>query len=145
MSADWLTTTLPVSATEAYNRFVEVDRLPHWLPIVRSARVTRRAADGMASRASFMAELDRGSVGYTLAYRYDHDRRLVAWATRRGAALRIAGCARFTELGPRACMMEYRLSVHRGSLPSWSDRFYDNHATSAVLSHFRDYLANRLH
>jgi len=40
-------------------------------------------------------------------------------------------------------MLEYQLSVDRGGLPMWRDPFYEGHAPSAVLYHFRDHI-NRL-
>lgn len=139
-AATWLTTTLPIAAALAYRRFLDVESTPRWLPILRSAQVSDRDPDGRPLAAAFMASFERASVGYSLQYRHDPAQRELLFHTPRGSGIRIAGRARFRELGPSACLMEYQLAVESRGLPPWLDPFYDNHAASAVLSRFREYV-----
>ena len=66
-----VSTTLTVGAQVAYEVFSDAVEIPRWLPIVQTARILTRAADGRPSRVSFTRKLERGSLGYTLNYRYD--------------------------------------------------------------------------
>jgi len=137
---EWITTTLPVAAEIAYRRFCSLDDLPLWLPIIRSVRIQQHDRAGEATRASFLAALDNATIGYTLFYEYDPAQLSVRWATPPGSTIQVAGGAYFQPFGPRACLMGYALRVDRGDLPAWRDPFFENHAASAVLGHFRDYI-----
>ncbi len=137
---DWITTTLPVCALVGYEQFAAVDQTANWLPVVRSARVLSRSADGRPKRVSFMAQLERASIGYQLEYKFDDDALTVHFSTPPESNVTIAGWARFSPLGHYACMLEYQLTVNRAGLPMWQDPFYEGHAPSAVLYHFRDHI-----
>jgi uncharacterized membrane protein len=140
----YLSTTLPVAAERAYELFCDIDRLPEWMSVVRSARVINRYADGRARRTAFIGELERASVGYTLDYSYDDVALVVSWTTARDATTRISGSARFDDLGPRSCMLHYELDLQaHASLPAWDDPMFDGHPSSAVLADFRDYLSRK--
>ncbi len=137
---DWITTTLPVSASEAFARFTDLEAVPEWLPVVASVKVRARNRQGLPVVAAFLARLERATVGYSLRYHYDADGLGVFWTTPPDAGVRVVGRARFSPLGPNAALMEYQLGLDRHGLPAWDDPFFDNHAPSAVLSHFRDYV-----
>jgi len=137
---DWITTTLPVCALVGYERFAAVEETANWLPVVRSARVLSRYPNGRPRRVSFIAQLERASIGYQLEYEFDDEALTVQFTTPPDANVKVTGWARFSPLGHYACMLEYQLSVDRGGLPMWRDRFYEGHAPSAVLYHFRDHI-----
>jgi hypothetical protein len=80
-SPSFLSIALPRDADSSYALFCEVERIPEWLSIVRSAHVTKRDARNRARDVSFLARLERATVGYTCRYRYDSRARMVAWAT----------------------------------------------------------------
>ena len=137
---EWISTTLPVPAEIAYQRFCQLDDLPMWLPIVRSVRIQQYGPGGEPTRASFLAALDNATIGYTLFYEYDRTRLAVRWATPPGSTIQVAGGAYFQPLSPKACLMGYALRLDRGELPAWRDPFFENHAASAVLGHFREFI-----
>lgn len=142
-----LTSTLPVSAVAAYEMFCEIDRVPEWLNVTRSARVLEWDDMDRPVRVAFRAELERASVSYTLHYTYCSDRLEVSWTTRSGCGTTVAGSAKFTPLGPNASMIHYELTLDLagGSLPRWDDPFFDAHAASAVVAGYRDWLKRQVH
>ncbi len=142
---DWITTTLPVCSLAAYRRFAAVEELPRWLPVIHSVRVLSRNHNGRPERVSFLAQLDRATIGYVLEYEYHEADLSIRFTTPEDAAIQVSGWARFTPLGHYASLMEYQLQVDRGELPAWDDGFFENHAPSAVLHHFREHLSRRLH
>ena len=142
---DWITTTLPVCSLAAYRKFAAVEEVVDWLPVIHSVRVMSRNHNGRPERVSFLAEMTRATIGYVLEYEYQEADLTIRFSTPEDAAVQISGWARFTPLGHYASLMEYQLRVERGGLPAWSDSFFENHAPSAVLHHFRDYLERRLH
>lgn len=139
----FLSIALPRPADIAYRLFCDVERIPEWLPIVRSAVVTRRDRRGRARDVAFLARLERATVGYTCRYRYDEADRHVAWATPAEASIVVQGFAQFAALGDRACLMTYSLDLDlgaHGALPGWSDPFFDGHAASTAMHDFRDFV-----
>jgi ribosome-associated toxin RatA of RatAB toxin-antitoxin module len=140
--APHLSTALPRAADDCYALFCDVERIPAWLTVVRSAVVTRRDALERAADVAFLARLERATVGYTCSYEYQPAHRRVVWSTREDASIRVAGFAQFAPLGARACLMTYALDLDLGSsgLPTWSDPLFEGHAASASLSDFRDYV-----
>lgn len=140
MGGDELSTTLPVAAGLGYELFADVEAIPGWLSIVRSVRVVARTAEGRARRVSFMAALERGTIGYTVDYAFDDLLCRVTWATRSDSSIQVAGEARFAPLGDRACMMYYRLGLSLPSVGEWGDPSFDGHAASAVVHDFRDHV-----
>ena len=135
-----VSTTLPVSAGVAYEVFADAIETPRWLPVVQSARVMARTADGRPARVSFMGKLERGSLGYTLSYTYDVKSLIVSWTTDASSSIVIAGEARFLPLSARACLLVYRLSMEIPMVAEWSDSAYECHPASAVVADFREHL-----
>lgn len=135
-------TTLALSAEEAYELFCDVEAIPDWMSIVRSARALNRCDAGRGVRVAFIANLEQASIGYTLNYEYDDANMSVKWATNDSASTRIAGTARFQALGPNACMLHYELELRiKSNLPQWRDPMYNGHPASAAISDFRDYVS----
>jgi hypothetical protein len=147
LGSQLLTSTLPLSATAAYEMFCEIDRVPEWLSVARSARVLEWDDMDRPLRVAFRAEVQRGLVGYTLHYTYCSDRLEVSWTTHSSCGTKVAGSARFTPLGPKACMIHYELidDLAGGKLPEWDDPFFESHAASAVVAGFRDWIKRQLH
>ncbi len=135
-----VSTTLPVSAGVAYEVFADAVETPRWLPVVQAARVLERNPQGRPTRVSFTGRLDRGTLGYTLHYRYDAAQLLVAWDSEGDGSMVISGEARFLPLSPRACMMVYRLTIALPTSAEWIDHHYDGHPASAVVADFREHL-----
>lgn len=139
-SASEVSTTLPLSAPAAYGVFTDAMEIPRWLPIVQSARVLARDRDGRASRVQFMRALERGTLGYTLEYRYDPGALSVSWATLPSSNVVLSGEARFTPLSGRACMMLYRLALELPVVDDVLDSELDRHPASIVVAEFREHL-----
>ncbi len=142
-----LSTALPRRADDCYDLFIDVERIPEWLTIVRSAVITGRDAHDRARDVAFLARLERATIGYTCHYRYESGRRRVDWATSPESAICVAGYAEFAPLGERACLMTYALDLqlgNAGALPGWSDPMFEGHAASASLSDFRDFVMRSL-
>ena len=135
-----VSTTLSVSASAAYEIFSDAAEIPRWLPIVQSARTLVRDPDGRPQRVSFTRKLERGSLGYTLEYRYDPANLAVAWATPEASNVVLTGEARFVALSARACLMRYRLVL---DLPIVDDLLHgelDRHPASQVVAESREHL-----
>lgn len=139
---DVASTTLPVSAREAYEAFCDVESSPRWVSVAKSVKVLAWNPAGRPRRAAFLARLERATIGYTLHYRYDELERVVTWSTPPGASTVVTGEARFMPLGDKACLMQYalRLELPGGALPPWEDPFFSGHAASVVMNDFRDFL-----
>lgn len=137
-----LTTTLQVSPARAFELFCDLRRVPEWVSVIRSVQILGRDSSGYATRAAFLAGLERGSVGYTLRYKPRPAELTVTWESEPGGAVVVRGRAHFSSLGPEATLLHYQLqlSLPSGSLPSWGDPFFDGHAASAILSDFRDFV-----
>jgi uncharacterized membrane protein len=131
-------------ADPCYELFCDVERIPEWLAVVRSAMVTSRDARGRASEVAFLARLEHATIGYSCKYRYHTRDRRIAWRTPEGSRITIGGFAEFQPLGDKACMMTYSLDLDLPGLPEWSDPFFAGHAASATLSDFRDYVTRAL-
>lgn len=135
--------TLPVAAAEAFEVFADAAETPRWLRVVQSARVLEHGPEGRPRTVAFRAAFDRATLGYVVRYRYQADAHALVWATRPGSPIRVAGQARFADLGPRACLMTYRLSLELPVSQAWLEDHYDGHAASAVAGDFREYLRRR--
>jgi hypothetical protein len=135
-----VSTTLSVSAGTAYEIFADAVEIPRWLPIVQAARTLDRRDDGRPLRVAFTRQLERGSLGYTLEYRYDPSTLTVQWCTPEGSSVVLTGEARFVPLSTRACLMLYRLVIE---LPIVDDQItaeLDRHPASQVVAEFREHL-----
>lgn len=135
-----VSTTLPVGAGVAYEVFADVVQTPRWLPVVQSAKVLERNAAGRAEKVAFMGKLERGSLGYTLLYRYDDQSLLISWQTPESSSVLLTGEARFLPLSTRACLMVYRLAMELPLAVGWSDPAYEGHPASSVVADFREHL-----
>jgi hypothetical protein len=131
---------LSVAAGTAYEIFSDAAELPHWLPIVQSARTLLCYPDGRPRRVAFVRKLERGSLGYTLEYTYDPATLRVAWATPEDSNVVLVGEARFVPLSTRACLMLYRLVIDLPVVDDLIDSELDKHPASHVVAEFREHL-----
>lgn len=139
-SASEVTTTLPLGATAAYEVFCDAAEIPRWLPILQSARVMLRDDEGRAAKVAFMRSLERGSLGYTLAYRYDPELLTVDWSTLPSSNVHLTGQAQFVPLSPRACMMLYRIDLDLPIVDELLHGELDRHPASFVVAEFREHV-----
>lgn len=145
LPAQVVTSTLPMSAPRAFDIFCDADLLPNWVSVVKSTSVLEWTKTGRPKRVAFLSRLKGASIGYTLDYEYDEANFVARWGTRGGASTNVRGRARFTPLGDRASLIEYKLVLELpvGALPQWEDPIYNDNAASAVVHDFRDYLYRR--
>ncbi|HSK04729.1 MAG TPA: hypothetical protein VK932_25940 [Kofleriaceae bacterium] len=139
-SASEVSTTLPLGAAAAYGVFTDAAEIPRWLPIVQSARVMTRDLEGRAARVAFTRTLERGSLGYTLAYRYEANQLTVGWDTLPSSNVVLHGEARFVPLSTRACLMMYRLALELPIVDSMLHGELEQHPASLVVAEFREHL-----
>lgn len=135
-----VSTTLAVSAPVAYEVFADAVEVPRWLPIIQTARVIARTDEGRPARVAFTRKLERGSLGYTLAYTYDRDNLTVGWSTPDTSSVVLNGEAQFIPLSARACMMLYRLNIELPVLDDLIEAELDRHPASVVVAEFREHL-----
>jgi len=135
-----VSTTLSVSAGAAFEVFADAVEIPRWLPLVQSARVLAMQPDGRPSRVSFTRKLERGSLGYTLEYRYDPSTYTITWATPKTSNIVLTGEARFVPLSTRACLMLYQLVLDLPIVDDLITTELDGHPASLVVSEFREHL-----
>lgn len=138
--ASEVSTTLSVGAGVAYEVFADAIEVPRWLPIIQTARVIKRTPDGRPDQVAFTRKLERGSLGYTLNYKYDPTTLTVAWATPGSSNVVLCGEARFIPLSNRACMMLYRLVLELPIVDDLINSELDKHPASLVVSEFREHL-----
>lgn len=135
-----VSTTLTLAAGAAYEVFADAMEIPRWLPIVQTARVLSRQADGRPSRVAFTRKLERGSLGYTLEYTYDASSLTVLWSTPATSNVTLSGEARFIPLSNRACLMLYRLVLDLPVVDDLITSELDRHPASLVVAEFREHL-----
>jgi len=135
-----VSTTLSVNAGVAFEVFADAVEVPRWLPIVQTARVTSRTLEGRPARVAFTRKLERGSLGYTLEYKYDPSTHSISWSTPKESMVTLYGEARFITLSSRACMMLYRLVLDLPIVDSMTESELDRHPASLVVSEFREHL-----
>ena len=135
-----VSTTLTVGAGVAYEIFSDALEVPRWLPIVQAARTLARYPDGRPQRVAFTRTLERGSLGYTLEYRYDPTDLTVAWTTAPASNVVLHGEARFSPLSARACLMLYRLVLDLPIVDDLLSSELDRHPASHVVAEFREHL-----
>jgi hypothetical protein len=139
-AASEVSTTLNISAGAAFEIFADAVEIPRWLPLVQSARVQVMQADGRPYKVAFTRKLERGSLGYTLEYRYDPGTYTIAWSTPPTSNVVLSGEARFVPLSNRACMMVYRLVLDMPIVDDLISTELDGHPASHVVSEFREHL-----
>lgn len=135
-----VSTTLTVGAGVAYEIFSDAVEIPRWLPIVQAARTLVRYPDGLPHKVAFTRKLERGSLGYTLEYRYDPSTLTVAWTTPEASNVVLSGEARFAPLSNRACLMLYRLVLDLPIVDDLLNSELDRHPASHVVAEFREHL-----
>lgn len=135
-----VSTTLNISAGAAFEIFADALEIPRWLPLVQTARVLVMQADGRPYRVAFTRKLERGSLGYTLEYRYDPGTYTITWSTPATSNVILSGEARFVPLSNRACMMVYRLVVDLPIVDDLISTELDGHPASLVVAEFREHL-----
>jgi len=138
--ASEVSTTLSVSAGAAYEVFADAVEIPRWLPLVQAARVLGHHADGRPARVAFTRKLERGSLGYTLEYRYDPSTYTIAWSTPPSSNVILSGEARFVPLSNRACLMLYKLVLDLPVVDDLISNELDGHPASLVVAEFREHL-----
>ena len=138
--ASEVSTTLSVGAGVAYEVFADAVEVPRWLPIVQTSKVTARTSEGRPARVQFTRKLQRGSLGYTLEYKYDQSLYSVAWTTPTESNVVMYGEARFIALSSRACMMLYRLTLDLPVVDVTISNELDRHPASLVVAEFREHL-----
>lgn len=135
-----VSTTLTVGAATAYEVFADAVEVPRWLPIVQTARVLDRGADGRPRKVAFTRKLERGSLAYTLEYSYDATGLAVGWTTPTSSNVVLTGEARFVPLSSRACLMLYRLVIELPIVDDLINSELDKHPASLVVAEFREHL-----
>lgn len=138
--ASEVSTTLSVGAGTAFEVFADAVEVPRWLPIVQTARVIHRTPEGRPSKVAFTRRLERGSLGYTLEYKYDPSTLNITWSTPASSNVVLHGEARFIPLSPRACMMMYRLVLDLPIVDDMLNSELDKHPASLVVAEFREHL-----
>lgn len=139
-AASEVSTTLNISAGAAFEIFADAVEIPRWLPLVQTARVVVMQADGRPYRVAFTRKLERGSLGYTLEYRYDPGTYTITWSTPPTSSVILSGEARFVPLSNRACMMVYRLVLDLPIVDDLISTELDGHPASLVVAEFREHL-----
>jgi hypothetical protein len=138
--ASEVSTTLSVSAGAAFEVFADAVEIPRWLPLIQHARVLTHQADGRPSRVAFTRKLERGSLGYTLEYKYDPSTHTITWQTPPSSNVVLSGEARFVPLSMRACLMLYRLELELPVVDDMIAAELDGHPASLVVAEFREHL-----
>ena len=138
--ASEVSTTLTVGAGVAYEVFADAVEIPRWLPLVQTARVVTRTPEGRPGKVAFTRKLERGSLGYTLEYKYDTTNLGVSWSTPASSNVVLYGEARFVPLSTRACMMLYRLVLDLPVIDESISSELDRHPASLVVAEFREHL-----
>jgi hypothetical protein len=128
-------------ADRCYDLFCDAGRFCEWLLVVGTSTVRRRDEQGRPVEVYFMGNLERASVGYTLAYEYDDPSREVRWNHVSGSLSRLAGSARFTPDGEKACRFRYALATELPKhLPPWADELYRGRPAETVVLDFCEWL-----
>jgi hypothetical protein len=135
-----VSTTLNISAGAAFEVFADAVEIPRWLPLVQTARVMSLEMNGRPSRVAFTRRLERGSLGYTLEYRYDPSTYTISWSTPSTSNMVLSGEARFVPLSSRACLMVYRLVIDMPIVDDLVTSELDGHPASLVVAEFREHL-----
>jgi len=135
-----VSTTLSVGAGAAFEVFADALEIPRWLPLVQTARVLGHHPDGRPARVAFTRKLERGSLGYTLEYKYDPSTHTITWQTPATSNVVLSGEARFVPLSVRACLMLYRLDLELPIVDDLISAELDGHPASLVVAEFREHL-----
>lgn len=135
-----VSTTLPLGAGAAFEVFADAVEIPRWLPLVQTARVLANHPDGRPSRVAFTRKLERGSLGYTLEYKYEPSTCTIQWHTPASSNVVLQGQARFIPLSMRACMMQYSLVLELPIVDDMISHELEGHPASLVVSEFREHL-----
>jgi hypothetical protein len=135
-----VSTTLTVSAGTAFEVFADAVEIPRWLPLVQTARVLANHPDGRPARVAFTRKLERGSLGYTLEYKYEPSTHTIQWHTPATSNVILQGQARFVPLSMRACLMQYSLVLELPIVDDVISHELEGHPASLVVAEFREHL-----
>jgi len=131
---------IPRAARVCYELFCDVNRMPEWMPILKSVSVRSQYRDGRPCDVAFLATLKRAPVGYTLTYTYRERDFHVAWCPQPDSGVAVGGWAHFQPVNPRSCVLVCDLWLNpSGALSSWSNTLVEAHAPFAVASRFRSF------
>ena len=135
-----VSTTLTVNAATAFEVFADAVEIPRWLPLVQTARVLACQPDGRPARVAFTRRLERGSLGYTLEYKYEPSTYTIQWRTPATSNVVLQGQARFVPLSMRACLMQYSLILELPIVDDMISNELEGHPASLVVAEFREHL-----
>jgi hypothetical protein len=135
-----VSTTLTVNAATAFEVFADAVEIPRWLPLVQTARVLAMHPDGRPWRVAFTRRLERGSLGYTLEYKYEPSTYAIEWRTPATSNVVLQGQARFVPLSMRACLMQYSLILELPIVDDMISSELEGHPASLVVAEFREHL-----
>jgi hypothetical protein len=123
-----LSMVVRASAEAAFRAFLQVTRVPEWLPIVRRVQVLACDADERPERVAFRSQVGGQEVGFELCYRYDSVRRRVEWSAPAQSERQFAGSAEFEPLAAGTCLFHYEIEEAQSAavpnpatLPVWTD------------------------
>jgi len=135
-----VSTTLTVNAATAFEVFADAVEIPRWLPLIQTARVLSCQPDGRPARVAFTRRLERGSLGYTLEYKYEPSTYTIQWRTPGTSNVVLQGQARFVPLSMRACLMQYSLILELPIIDDMISNELEGHPASLVVAEFREHL-----
>lgn len=138
-----LVVTIPRSARACYELFADVERLPEWLPIIKSAAVRQRDEHERAIEVAYMATHDRSTVGYRLRYIYSERDLSMSWSTVAGSSIQISGSVQFTAMGEKACLMRYHVDADFSVIGGMAQIGRGRQQASAVIAEFRDFMQRK--
>lgn len=139
-----VTAHIAAEAEFCYALFCDADLIPEWLWVVDRAIVQRRDERRRALEVDFLGALERASIGYTLRYSYDDERREVTWHHQGRGVKELVGRARFVDRPEGGCTLTYVLasSLARG-LPPWADQLYQQRPAEAVVLDFCEFVERK--
>ncbi len=134
-----LAVTVPRPARACYELFADVERLPEWMPMIRSVRVLDRDKFERPGQVTFTATLPRATLTYRLRYFFSERDLSMRWTTLPDSGIRISGCVSFTPLGESACLMRYAIdSDFTSAGVELGSTCFDRRPT-AIIAEFRDF------
>lgn len=97
---------------ECFERFCEVERLPQWVPGMRSAEVVWRHPSGLVAEARFRSQVGDQVEEYVLQYSYAPQTLRLVWHPVAPGRYLVRGSAQFEEgKDGTGCLMHYELDL----------------------------------
>lgn len=128
---------IDASADECFARFCEVERLPEWVPGLKSAEILWRHPTGLPAEARFHSEVGDQVEEYVLLYSYDPATRRLVWHPVEAGPYLVRGFATFEDEGGR-CRMRYVLE-----LGDDANKVFVLARAQTLLNAFRDWMTDR--